>query len=154
MQICLVGYIDNTPENHQMLDTYEFRNDFWAENFAFRRRDGKSISEEERKMVSMWIDREVVKKHRTNWLSNRETPYIDVKDPELIKKYCPWMSDEEIQEQLEAERRAEEMDAIRNLPYDERKRRMLAMPGKPNNMMTGNAEPANLPKQLEFEFKD
>lgn len=119
MKICLVGYIDNTPENKQMLDTYELRNDFWAEKFAFRRRDGKQVTDEELREVSKWIDREIVKKHRTNWLSNRETPYIDVKDPELIKKYCPWMSDQEIQEQLEAERRSEELAAIRDLPYEE-----------------------------------
>ena len=154
MQICLVGYLDNTPENEQMLDTYELRNDFWAENFAFRRRDGKPVSEDELKMVSAWIDREIVKKHRTNWLSNRETPCIDVKDPELIKKYRPWMSDEEIQKQLEAERYAEEMDAIRDLPYEEWKQRMLAIPGRPNNMLTGDTEPMNLPKQLELRFED
>ena len=154
MQICLVGYLDNTPENKQMLDTYELRNDFWAENFAFRRRDGKPVSEDELKMVSAWIDREIVKKHRTNWLGNRETPYIDVKDPELIKKYCPWMSDEEIQKQLEAERYAEEMDAIRDLPYEEWKQRMLAMPGRPNSMPTCDTEPTNAPKQLELRFED
>ena len=154
MQICLVGYLDNTPENKQMLDTYELRNDFWAENFAFRRRDGNPVSEDELKMVSAWIDREIVKKHRTNWLSNRETPYIDVKDPELIKKYCPWMSDEEIQKQLEAERYAEEMDAIRDLPYEEWKQRVLAIPGRSNNMLTGDTEPMNLPKQLELVFND
>ena len=154
MQICLVGYLDNTPENKRMLNTYELRNDFWAENFAFRRRDGNPVSEDELKMVSAWIDREIVKKHRTNWLSNRETPYIDVKDPELIKKYCPWMSDEEIQKQLEAERYAEEMDAIRDLPYEEWKQRVLAIPGRPNNMLTGDTEPMNLPKQLELVFND
>lgn len=151
MQICLIGWLDNTPENKQMLDTYELRNDFWAENFAFRRRDGKPISEEELKEVSLWIDREIVKKHRTNWLSNRETPYIDVKDPKLIKKYCPFMSDEEIRERLEAERRSEELAAIRDLPYEEWKQRMLALPGA---LPTCDSEPTNVVKQLEFDFKD
>lgn len=154
MQICLVGYIDNTPENREMFETYELRNDFWAERIKFRRRDGKQVDEDELKRVSAWINREIVDKHRTNWLSNRETPYIDTKDPELIKKYCPWMSDQEIQEQLEAERRSEELAAIRDLPYEEWKRRMLAMPGRPNNMLTGDTEPMNLPKQLELRFED
>jgi hypothetical protein len=154
MKICLVGYVDNTPENQEMLDTYELRNDFWAENFKFRRRDGKPVSEEELKMVSKWIDREIVKKHRTNWLSNRETPYIDVKDPVLIKKYYPFMSDDEIKEQLEAERRAEEMDAIRNLPYEEWKQRVLAMPASPNSLPSYHPTSTNVAKQLEFEFVD
>lgn len=77
MQICLVGYLDNTPENRKMLDTYELRNDFWAENFAFRR-----------------------------------------------------------------------------LPYEEWKLRMLAVPGRPNNMITDELESTNMPKQLELDFKD
>lgn len=154
MKICLVGYVDNTPENLEMLDTYELRNDFWAENFKFRRRDGKPVSEEELKMVSKWIDREIVKKHRTNWLSDREPQYIDVKDPVLIKKYYPFMSDDEIKEQLEAERRAEEMDAIRNLPYEEWKQRVLAMPASPNSLPSYHPTSTNVAKQLEFEFVD
>lgn len=105
MKICLVGYIDNTPENKQMLETYEFRNDFWAENFKFRRRDGKLVSQEELKLVSAWLDREVIKKHRTNWLSEKHPEYIDVTDPAAIKHYYPWMSDEEIQKRLDAESR-------------------------------------------------
>ncbi len=105
MKVCLIGYIDNTPENKQMLDTYELRNDFWAENFKFRRRDGKKVTEDELKQVSAWIDREIVKKHRTNWLSEKNPEYIDVTDPAVIKKYYSWMTDEEIQERLEAERR-------------------------------------------------
>lgn len=114
MQICLVGYIDNTPENKRMLDTYELRNDFWAENFAFRRRDGKRVTEDELKMVSAWIDREIVKKHRTNWLSEKNPEYIDVTDPAVIKQYHPWMSDEEIHERLESERRQKHFDDLRN----------------------------------------
>lgn len=151
MEICLVGWLDGTAENKRMLDTYELRNDFWAENFAFRRRDGKPVSEDELKMVSEWIDREIVKKHRTNWLSNDKTPYIDVKDPALIKKYCPFMSDEEIQERLEAERRSEELAAIRDLPFEEWKKRMLAIPGV---LPTCDQEPTDKSKQLELEFKD
>lgn len=37
MRVCLIGYIDNTEENNRMLETYELRNDFWAERFKFRR---------------------------------------------------------------------------------------------------------------------
>lgn len=149
MEICLVGYIDNTPENKQMLETYEFRNDFWAENFAFRRRDGKQVTEEERKQVSKWLDREVIKKHRTNWLSDKNPAYIDVTDPAVIKKYYPWMSDEAIQERLFREK---ELEAIRDLPYEEWKQRILAMPGRPNSMPTSDPAPVDLPRQLELEF--
>lgn len=152
MEICLVGHIDNTPENKQMLETYEFRNDFWAENFAFRRRDGKQVTEEERKQVSKWLDREVIKKHRTNWLSDKNPAYIDVTDPAVIKKYYPWMSDEEIQERLESEFRTKELEAIRDLPYEEWKQRILAMPGRPNSMPTSDSAPVDLPRQLELEF--
>lgn len=152
MEICLVGYIDNTPENKQMLETYEFRNDFWAENFRFRRRDGKQVTEEERLQVSKWLDREVIKKHRTNWLSDRNPAYIDVTDPVVIKKHYPWMSDEQIKEQLESERRLKELEAIRGLPYEERMQRMLAMSVRPNSMPTSNPAPADLPRQLELEF--
>lgn len=114
MKVCLIGYIDNTPENKQMLDIYELRNDFWAENFKFRRRDGKKVTEDELKQVSAWIDREIVKKHRTNWLSEKSPEYIDVTDPAVIKKYYSWMTDEEIQERLEAERRQKKFEDLRN----------------------------------------
>ena len=154
MKICLVGYLDNTPENREMLETYELRNDFWAANIKFRRRDGRPVTEEERKTVSEWIDREMVRKHRTNWLGDGEPAYRDVRDPAVIKKYYPWMPDEEILERLEAERRAEEMDAIRDLPYEEWKRRMSAMPGRPVNMPECGHAPANAPVQLEFNFND
>jgi hypothetical protein len=152
MKICLVGYVDNTPENKQMLETYEFKNDFWAENFKFRRRDGKQVTDDELKQVSKWLDREVIKKHRTNWLSDRNPAYIDVTDPVVIKKHYPWMTDEQIKEQLESERRAKELEAIRNLPYEERMQRMLAMPCRPNSIPTSNPAPADLPRQLELEF--
>ena len=81
MQICLVGYLDNTVENKLMLDTYELRNDFWAENFKFRRKDLKPITDEELEWVSAWIDREIIKKHRTNWLSDKNPAYIDSGTP-------------------------------------------------------------------------
>ena len=114
MKICLVGYVDDTPENKQMLDAYEFRNDFWAETFKFRRRDGKQVTDDELKQVSAWLDREVVKKHRTNWLSEQHPAYIDVADPAVIKKFYPWMTDEDIQKSLEAERRHKHFEDLRN----------------------------------------
>ena len=56
MQICLVGYIDNTPENREMFETYELKNDFWAERIKFRRRDGKQVDVSiKQKGESVWI---------------------------------------------------------------------------------------------------
>lgn len=126
MKVCLVGYIDNTEENKIMLDTYEFKNDFWAENFKFRRRDGQPLADGELKMVSDWINREIVKKHRTNWLSEKNPAYIDITDPELLKKYWPWMPDQEIRQQLDAEAH---MKAIAHeFPPEEFRRQYLAEP--------------------------
>lgn len=150
MKICLVGYLDNTVENKLMLDTYELRNDFWAENFKFRRKDLKPITDEELKWVSAWIDREIIKKHRTNWLGEKNPAYIDVTDPAVIKRYYSWMTDEEIHERLEAERRQEFFKKLQeNLPYKEWKRMMMAMPWK-----ACLPAPKNVAKQLEIEFKD
>jgi len=149
MKICLVGYIDNTPENRKMFDTYELRNDFWAENIAFRRRDGKPVSDDELKMVSKWIDREIVKKHRMNWLSERNPEYIDVEDPAVIKRYCPWMSDEQIQERLAEEQRHKILEKMREeMPYEEWKRMML------DNLPTYHPTPTNVTKQLELRFEE
>lgn len=113
MKICLVGYIDNTPENRHMLETYEIRNDFWAENFKFRRRDGRQVSDKELVEVSAWINREIVDKHRTNWLSEKKPEYIDVTDPAIIKQYYPWMADEEIQERLDTEQRLKNFEDLK-----------------------------------------
>lgn len=149
MQICLVGYVDNTPENKEMLDTYEFRNDFWAENFKFRRRDGKQVTQDELKMVSAWIDREIVKKHRTNWLSEKNPEYIDVTDPAVIKKYQPWMTDEQIQERLEAERQNKSLKVMRDeMPLDKWKQMMLANPP------TYYPTPPSMAKELELKFEN
>ena len=125
MKVCLVGYVDNTEENKRMLDTYEFKNDFWAENFKFRRKDRQPLADGELEMVSKWIDREIVKKHRTNWLSNREPAYTDITDAEVLKKYWPWMPDEEIRQQLDHEAR---MKALQTLPPEEFRRLYLAEP--------------------------
>lgn len=149
MKICLVGYIDNTPENKQMLETYEFKNDFWAENFKFRRRDGQQVTDDELKQVSKWLDREVIKKHRTNWLSEKNPEYIDVIDPAIIKKYCPWMSDEQIKEQLDAERQHEFFEKMRKeMPPEKWKCMMMANPP------TYYPTPPSMAKQLELKFND
>ena len=126
MEVCLVGYVDNTEENKRMLDTYEFKNDFWAERFKFRRKDGQQLVDGELKLVSDWINREVVKKHRTNWLSEKNPAYIDVTDPELLKKYWPWMPDEEIRQRLDHEAH---MKAIaKEFPPEEFRRQYLSEP--------------------------
>lgn len=149
MKICLVGYIDNTEENKQMLDTYEFRNDFWAENFKFRRRDGKKVTDEELKAVSQWIDREIVKKHRTNWLSEKNPEYIDVTDPVIIKKYYPWMSEEDIQKRLESDRQHEFFEKMRKeMPTDKLERMVMANPPMYYPTLPSMA------KQLELKFED
>ena len=141
MKICLVDYVDNTPENKEMLDTYEFRNDFWAQNFKFRRRDGKQVTQDELKKVSAWLDREVVKKHRTNWLG-KNPEYIEVTDPAVIKKYWPWMPDEEIKERLEAERQRKFLKVMRDeMPFDKWKQ-----------MITSN--PPSMAKELELKFEN
>ena len=142
MKVCLVGYIDNTEENKRMLDTYEFKDDFWAENFKFRRRDGQPLADGEREMVSKWIDREIVKKHRTNWLSDKKPAYTDVTDPELLKKFWPWMPDQEIRQQLDAEAH---MKAIaREFPPEEFRRQYLAEP----------VVHSDGSRQMELKFKD
>lgn len=133
MRVCLVGYVDNTEENKRMLDTYEFKNDFWAENFKFRRKDRKPLADGEMELVSDWVNREIVKKHRTNWLSDKNPAYIDVTDPEVLKKFWPWMPDEEIL-----------MKAIaKEFPPEEFRRQYLSEPlaAKKN-------------RELALEFKD
>lgn len=142
MKVCLVGYIDNTEENKRMLDTYEFKNDFWAENFKFRRRDGQPLADGELKMVSDWINREIVKKHRTNWLSEKNPAYIDITDPELLKKYRPWMPDQKIRQQLDSEAH---MKAIaREFPPEEFRRQYLAEP----------VVHSDGSRQMELKFKE
>lgn len=126
MKVCLVGYIDNTEENKRMLDSYEFKNDFWAERVKFRRRDGQPLADGELKQVSDWINREIAKKHRTNWLSNREPAYTDITDAEVLKKFWPWMPDGGIRQQLDHEAH---MRAIaKEFPPDEFRRQYLAEP--------------------------
>lgn len=141
MRVCLVGYVDNTEENKRMLDTYEFKNDFWAENFKFRRKDRKPLADGELKLVSDWINREVVKKHRTNWLSDKNPAYIDVTDPEVLKKYWPWMPDEEIKQQLDHEAYIKAI--AKEFPPEEFCRQYLSEPlaAKKN-------------RELELEFRD
>ena len=149
MLICLVGYIDNTPENREMFETYELKNDFWAERIKFRRRDGKQVNEDELKRVSAWIDREIVKKHRVNWLSEKNHEYIDVTDSSVIKHYCPWMSDEQIQERLESERRHKFYEKMREeMPPDKWERMVMAKPP------TYYPTPPSMAKQLELKFDD
>ena len=149
MKICLVGYIDNTPENREMFETYELKNDFWAERIKFRRRDGKQVDEDELKRVSAWISREIVDKHRTNWLSEKNPEYIDVTDPAVVKHYCPWMSDEQIQERLESERRHKFCEKMcKEVPPDEWERMVMANPP------TYYPTPPSMAKQLELRFED
>lgn len=141
MKVCLVGYIDNTEENKRMLDTYEFKNDFWAENFKFRRKDGQPLADGELKQVSDWINREIVKKHRTNWLSEKHPAYADVTDADVLKKYWPWMPDKEIKQLLDHE--AYMRSIAKAFPPEEFRRQYLSEPlaAKKN-------------RELELEFKD
>ena len=140
MKVCLVGYVDNTEENKRMLDTYEFKNDFWAENFKFRRRDRQPLADGELEMVSNWIDREIIKKHRTNWLSEKHPAYVDITDAEVLKKYWPWMPDDEIKQRLDHEAH---MKAIaKEFPPEEFRRQYLSEPLS-----------AKKNRELELEFK-
>lgn len=141
MQVCLIGYIDNTPENKAMLDAYEFRNDFWAERIKFRRKDGQPVNEDELRRVSKWVNSEIVDKHRTNWLSEKQPAYADITDAEVLKKYWPWMNDEEIRQRLDHEAH---MRAIaKELPPEEFRRQYLAEPLA-----------AKRNRELELEFKE
>ncbi len=141
MRVCLIGYIDRTDENAAMLEAYEFRNDFWAERIKFRRKDGHSLADGELERVSDWVNREIVGKHRTNWLSERQPAYADITDAEELKKYWPWMNDGEIRQRLDRE--AVMRAIFEEFPPEEFRRQYLAEPVIHND---GS-------RQLELEFK-
>ena len=102
---------------------------------TFGRRTSSSVG------AMAWLDREVVKKHRTNWLG-KNPEYIEVTDPAVIKKYWPWMPDEEIKERLEAERQRKFLKVMRDeMPFDKWKQ-----------MMTAN--PPSMAKELELKFEN
>jgi hypothetical protein len=65
-----------------------------------------------------------------------------VTDPAVIKKYWPWMSDEEIKERLEAERQHKFLEMMRK----------ELSPEKWKNMMTAN--PPSMAKELELKFEN
>jgi len=143
MEICLVGYIDRTPENERMFGTYEFRNDFWAEKIMFRRKDRRPLADGELKCVSEWIDREIVKKHRVNWLSEKHPAYADITDAEVLKKYWPWMPDKEIKQRLDLDKENHIRAIVSGFPPEDFKRLYLSEP----------AAYTNKSKQLELNFK-
>lgn len=104
MKISLANYIDNTEENRRVMDTYELRNCWFSKRVAFRRKDGRKMSDEEIRQMQAWCRREIFDKHRTNWLGE-EPEYMDTTDVETIRKYWPWMPDDEIRRQIDAEQK-------------------------------------------------
>ena len=124
MRVCMVGRIDNTPKNKEVLETYELKNDFWAERICFRRKDRVPMTSDEIKEMQKWCKDEIIDKHRTNWLSEKEPAYEEINYPDIIRKMFPWMDEEEI---------------------------MVQCGLKPRQKLF-ESEPESYPKQLKLEF--